>query len=735
MPPTRRHAALEWRHILARTLVLALSARAFVLGLFGRRPVLVPAESTFMPVPTRAFLPVLSACASALLLSGCTLELPEQPYFETLLTLPFGSERFTGSDLADESEYVLVDSTAGAPLRLFFEGVVDTFRLGEKMDITLPATSLAGSLDQIEIPTPDPVDERFRIGELTDLDLPEDGLAVVVPAFTIPPIRRPLPTQDELSWVRFSSGQIDVTIQNLLPIPLGDESTQDPSLRVRLFDGTRGGLLVETTFPAVIRTGAVARSTIDLTGVSLPSALELEISGESPGSSGRTVFITPSSGFDLSARFVSLEPDSAVAVVPTQELRLEDSVAVALNDSLGIVGGMVRDGIFSIELRNELPLGATGSLRFPELLENDEPIVLAVSVPPASGGVAGSSTETIDLTSTRVRALNDEPLDRLQFELDVATVPSDGFVALGRHQSISAAFEETTIRFASVEARPTDVRIEIPHTVTELDLPEELEDLDLAAASLRLVIANAVPFPANGMVTVRSVGLPNPIELPFQVAIAPGTSASPVESSVSIDESNSALLSLIRARPEAISIDGEVRIGDGLVTRTVGREDFVRGRYEVSAPLRVRLGLLERTADDFDFTVSRDVQDRIGSDVTGVVARGQIENHFPFAAETEITFASSANQLDETPEVILALVRAEAGFTDETGRVIEPALTSFEVTLPDEDIPFFARDRVFGRMVFRLRGDSTAVVSLSPDDYAEATGALEFRIGVGERRP
>ena len=121
--------------------------------------------------------------------------------------------------------------------------------------------------------------------------------------------------------------------------------------------------------------------------------------------------------------------------------------------------------------------------------------------------------------------------------------------------------------------------------------------------------------------------------------------------------------------------------------------------------------------------------------MTGVVARGQIENHFPFAAETEITFASSANQLDETPEVILALVRAEAGFTDETGRVIEPALTSFEVTLPDEDIPFFARDRVFGRMVFRLRGDSTAVVSLSPDDYAEATGALEFRIGVGERRP
>ncbi|MEZ4647860.1 MAG: hypothetical protein R3E97_03580 [Candidatus Eisenbacteria bacterium] len=673
-------------------------------------------------------------CTLVLVATACGLELPEQPYFETLLTLPFGSERFTGSDLADESEYVLVDSTAGAPLRLFFEGVVDTFRLGEKMDFVLPETAHTERLDQIEIPTPDPVDERFRIGELTDLDLPDGGISLVVPAFVIPPIRRELPARDDLSWVRFSSGRIDVRIHNLLPIPLGDDDTPSPSLRVRLFDRARGEMLVETALSSVVRTGAFGTATIDLTGVALPSALELEISGESPGSSGRTVFITPSSGFDLTAHFVSLEPDSAIAVVPAQQLKIEDSVAVALNDSLGIVGGVILDGTISIAFDNRLPLGANGSLRFPELLENGEPIALDVSVPPASGGIPGSSSEVIDLANVQVRSPDGDPLANLAFEFDVATDPSDGFVSLGRHQSISAGFDRATIRFASVDARPTDARIEIPRTETSLDLPEELEDIDLAAASLRLVIANAIPFPASGTVTVRTVGLPDPIELPFEIAIAPGTPASPTESSARIDESNSELLGLIRARPEAISIDGEVRIGDGVVTGTVGRDDYVRGRYEVSAPLRVRLGLLERTADDFDFTVSRDLQDRIGSDVVGVVARGRIVNHFPFAAETEISFSSSAELL-EAPEVTLASVHAEAGLVDGSGRVTEPRETSFEITLPENDITFFARDRIFGRMVFRLRGDSSTVVTLSPDDYAEANGALEFRIGVGERRP
>ncbi|MEZ4653036.1 MAG: hypothetical protein R3E12_05360 [Candidatus Eisenbacteria bacterium] len=115
------------------------------------------------------------------LFSGCSLELPEAPYFETMISVPLGRERVSGQDLADENEFVIGDSTGTEPLRLRFEGDIDTVRIGDLLAVTVPAAELSASLDAIALRELDALSARFSIDELVDVSVPGGGDSVLVP--------------------------------------------------------------------------------------------------------------------------------------------------------------------------------------------------------------------------------------------------------------------------------------------------------------------------------------------------------------------------------------------------------------------------------------------------------------------------------------------------------------------------------------------------------------------------
>lgn len=675
----------------------------------------------------------IALAAVVMLLSACTLELPGVPYFETIVTIPLGRERLTGHDLAEESEFVFVDSTDLGPLRLHFAGRIDTFRVGDRMDIALPDAEFSASLAAIDFPDPSEVSESFRISELTDLSIPDGGATLVVPAFSIPVIRRRLPAQSRFVWLRMQTGDVELFLQNLLPVGLGVAGNGAPAVGIRLVDPTAGRVLFEASFGSAIPPGGSTTLELDLAGVEFQRTMDLELFGESPGSLGAAVLVQPEDGLDFRAVFRNIEPDSVIALVPAQTVQISDTLDVDLRGDIGIVGGAVLEGQIPFVLRNDLPVTAEGTLTFAELREDNGPLSIAFSLPAARGGRPGLFEGSIPLTGRRVQSLDGKPIEQLTYDLDVTTEASPGVVALGRRQSVTGNLEPAELRFTSVEARPQLTRFEIPPTHTDLDLPTEVAELELVQASLRIVLENTVDFPARANALLRGIADSETVEIPFSFDIEPGSGSRPSLSSFELNETNSDLLRLIRSRPARLQIEGELLVGTDGRTASLERTDWVRGHYEVGAPLRVLVRTYDRTVDDFDFTLSADLQTRIQEDLVGLLAVGEIENHFPLAAETRISFASSLERLEEQPEVTLETIEVSSGSIDPTtGHVIASTRSRFDIQLPDEEIAFFGRDQVFGRISLRLLGDSLTVVTLTGNDFAEITGALEFRVGVGD---
>lgn len=679
--------------------------------------------------------PTIFCCAALLLgAAACSLELPEAPYFETEFTIPLGEERTTGWDLARDRAYLTGDSLGTGPLSFFYEGMFDTLRLDEHFDVAMDATRFFASLDRIALDPPAPVEERFALGELTDLPIPPEGDSLAIPMFTLPAVQHELRPQTAFHSLRIAGGRVRIGISNSLPVPIGTPDLPGPPLGVRLRDRSTGRVLFAATLGTSLLPGEDASIEASLDGVELTQLMDLELFGESAGSDGRRVWVAPSASLTVAIDFEDVVAESAIAVVGPQTIMLNESLDVDLGGDLGIVHGSILDGELPISIENELPLSATGTLLILELQEEGRPVPLEITIDAATNGVPGRFSGVIPLRGRSVRSLDGKPLRRLTFSLSVTTAASRGVIALTRDQLLRGSIGPTVVRFDDVEARPSALPLIVPNTITSIEVPGELEGLDLTAAELSLEVENALPFPATAelWVTGRSGVDSDDVSVPMRLSIAPGGIDLPVTSRVTIDEQGTRLLDLLELRPRDLSVSGLVQVGNEGRTAMLSRESWIRGRYEVTAPLRFRVDEILPEVDPFEFRVAAGVQDHIREDLVSAVAEGKVVNHFPLAAEVRIVFASSESGLAD-PEVTLDPVSVDAGSVDaQTGRVITARESAFSFPLTPEQVQFFARNRVWGRVEVRLVGDGTTVVIITATDYVEATGILRFRFGIGD---
>ncbi|MEZ4653037.1 MAG: hypothetical protein R3E12_05365 [Candidatus Eisenbacteria bacterium] len=544
-------------------------------------------------------------------------------------------------------------------------------------------------------------------------------------------MRRALPAQHNFNWLRLHGGTLSISLTNRLPVPIGIADNSRASMGVRLLDHTDGSELFRTQLESVVPPGESIDLLTPLAGVEVHRLMDVEVFGESPGSDGRRVWVTVEDGLDIDATFRQVEPDSVVAAVGAQQITLNGTIPAHLRGDLGIVGGTVLTGRIPLHFTNQIPLTAHGTVRFPELLEEGEPISLTVDLPAGTPGTPGTFDTVIELAGRTVRSPDEQPLDELSYVLQVTTEASRGVVALGRRQEVRGTLAAAPIEFAEVDARPQEVAIDVPVTRTAIDLPEEVRDFDLVQGSLELALENAVGVPGRADVVLRGIGGTEPIEIPVELSIAAGSVSDPVVSTTEITESTSPLLDLIRARPRTLEIEGSVFVGTDGQLVSIRQSDWITGHYEVGAPLRLRVGHLEHGIDDFDFNISDDAQTRIREDV--VRSRPRAASRTDSRSPPGCTSSSPpVRTVWTSPEIQLDPLVIDAGIVDAvSGRVTQSTEEAFSIPLRDEDIPFFARDRVFGRFSLELMGDSTAVVELTSTDFIELSSILEFRVGVG----
>lgn len=190
-------------------------------------------------------------------------------------------------------------------------------------------------------------------------DIP-NGNTVTIPSFDLEPVTNSFSFND-FSEAAFNSGSLSITIINNLVIPLGDVD-----VKLKKADGSdiTGGT---TTIQGPINSSSQQSALLDLSGLTLPGNIIVEVTGSSPGESN--VLINEAaklSSFSVEISGSGLEVTSANAKIPAQTISESSSISLAA-DSNKVVLATISGGKLSIDIDNYMSIASNMVLSIPFL--------------------------------------------------------------------------------------------------------------------------------------------------------------------------------------------------------------------------------------------------------------------------------------------------------------------------------------------------------------------------------
>ena len=190
-------------------------------------------------------------------------------------------------------------------------------------------------------------------------DIPNDS-TVTIPSFDLEPVTNSFSFND-FSEAAFNSGSLSITIINNLVIPLGDVD-----VKLKKADGSdiTGGT---TTIQGPINSNSQQSALLDLSGLTLPGNIIVEVTGSSPGEAN--VLINEAakiSSFSVEISGSGLEVTSANAKIPAQTISESSSISLAA-DSNKVVLATISGGKLSIDIDNYMSVASNMVLSIPSL--------------------------------------------------------------------------------------------------------------------------------------------------------------------------------------------------------------------------------------------------------------------------------------------------------------------------------------------------------------------------------
>ena len=187
-----------------------------------------------------------------------------------------------------------------------------------------------------------------------------NGNTVNIPSFDLEPVTNDFGFSD-FSAAVFSSGSLTITIVNNLVIPLGDVDVQ---LKNSAGLDIAGGSI---TIQGPINSGQQQSASLDLTGITLPGDIIVEVTGSSPGQGNVLINdAAKNSSFSVEIAGTGLEVTSATAKIPAQTISEVGSIALA-SDSNKVVLATIAAGKLVIEIDNYMAITSDMSLSIPSL--------------------------------------------------------------------------------------------------------------------------------------------------------------------------------------------------------------------------------------------------------------------------------------------------------------------------------------------------------------------------------
>jgi len=345
------------------------------------------------------------------------------------------------------------------------------------------------SLDNIDPQTTDPY--LFSSIYPSVNDIPNES-SVNIPGFDLEPVTNNF-TFNDFSEAVFSSGSLSLTVVNDLVIPLGDVD-----VKLKNSDGVEiSG--ASTTIAGPINSGTQATGILDLSGVTLPGAVIVEVTGSSPGQDNILINDdAKSSSFSVQISGSDLEVTSATAKIPAQTISESGSIDLVA-DSNKVVLATISGGNLVIEIDNYMEVTSQMNLTIPSLkTPSGDSFQTSIDI-------AGNTADIVDETDISGYSLSmNIDAQSVVYEYDVITTDTaDDLITITSADSIvvnitlNGPSVGEQLSFSSFEGMvtPQDLGFD---GVMDIESDSDILEANLSQGNLTININNGINTSASG---------------------------------------------------------------------------------------------------------------------------------------------------------------------------------------------------------------------------------------------
>ena len=326
------------------------------------------------------------------------------------------------------------------------------------------------------------------------LDIP-DGNTVNIPSFALDPVTNNFSFTD-FSEAVFNSGSLSLTIVNDLVIPLGDVDVQ-----LKNSDGSDivGG---STTIEGPINSGEQQSALLDLSDLTLPGNIIVEVTGNSPGEDNVLIDnAAKNSSFSVEISGSGLEVISANAKIPTQTISESGTISLSA-DSNKVILATISGGKLVIDIDNYMAVTSDMVLSIPSLKAADG------SDFQTSISIAANSENILDQTDISGYSLSMTIDDQVvAYSYDVTTNDSgDDFVTIASTDSIivniilEGSIEGEQLSFSSFEGMVSPQDLGFDGQIN-IESDSDILEANLNSGNLIINIVNGINTSAEGAPT------------------------------------------------------------------------------------------------------------------------------------------------------------------------------------------------------------------------------------------
>lgn len=325
-------------------------------------------------------------------------------------------------------------------------------------------------------------------------DIP-DGNTVNIPSFALDPVTNNFSFTD-FSEAAFNSGSLLLTIVNDLVIPLGDVDVQ-----LKNSDGSDivGG---STTIEGPINSGEQQSALLDLSDLTLPGNIIVEVTGNSPGEDNVLIDnAAKNSSFSVEISGSGLEVISANAKIPTQSISESGTISLSA-DSNKVILATISSGNLVIDIDNYMAVTSDIVLSIPSLKAADG------SDFQTSISIAANSENILDQTDISGYSLSMTIDDQVvAYSYDVTTNDSgDDFVTITSMDSIivniilEGSIEGEQLSFSSFEGMVSPQDLGFDGQIN-IESDSDILEANLNSGSLIINIVNGINTSSEGAPT------------------------------------------------------------------------------------------------------------------------------------------------------------------------------------------------------------------------------------------